>query len=273
LPNLHIDNRLTQTGGRCRGYQRGIAFIVKDPARADHVIFEGRFPRACRHYVLTRTVLTPATFAYGVFKSLWEELGGTISGGVRSGTAPEGVKPLLTWQSHPLGQIIWKVNKFSNNVMCRELLLTLAAKEEGPPGTVAKGIEVLHHYLHRLGLDYTSLHLVNGAGLSRKARVSPHLLAGLLLHARRFPYMPEFISSLPIIGMDGTVKTRLTDRRVTGHAHIKTGTMDDVAAIAGYVYSQSGKEYVIVAIVNHPDAHRGPGQEVGNALIKWTFRQ
>lgn len=273
LPNLAIENRLRQVGGRCGGFQRGISVSITDPVRADHVIFEGRYPRACGHYVFSSTVLTPKTFAFGVFKSLWEELGGSVSGEVRSGTAPTGVKPLLTWRSRPLGEIIRMVNKFSNNVMCRELLLTLAAVQNGPPGTVAKGTAAIDDYLTHIGLDPSQLRLVNGAGLSRDARVSPRLLAGLLAHARRSPYMPEFISSLPIIGMDGTTRTRLSGRREAGHAHVKTGTMDDVAAIAGYVVSQSGREFIVVGIVNHRAAHRGPGEELWNALIKWTFAQ
>jgi D-alanyl-D-alanine carboxypeptidase/D-alanyl-D-alanine-endopeptidase (penicillin-binding protein 4) len=273
LPNLQIDNRLQQSGGRCGGYQRGITMIVPDPVNADRIVFEGRFPKACRYYTLARSALTPPTYAYGVFKSLWQQQGGTIGGGVRIGIAPNDRRPILTWRSRPLGEVIRLVNKFSNNVMTRQILLTLGAELEGEPGTTEKGIKAVGDYLAAHGIDATSLRIENGAGLSRDVRVSPRMLADVLLYADSISFMPEFVSSLAILGRDGTARNRLRKRREAGHAHVKTGTIDHVSSIAGYVRAESGRRFVVVGLVNHADVHRGAGEQLWNALIQWTYAQ
>ncbi len=273
LPNLIMDNNLRLGKGRCGGYQRGIAINVAAGPQLDRVSFDGRFPAACGHYVMSRTVLTPQTFAFGVFQSLWQQLGGKISGTVKSGLAPVDQRPYLTWQSRPLGEIIRLVNKYSNNVMTRQLLLTVAAETKGEPGTVDNGRLFVNEFLQKNGMDPQSLTLVNGAGLSRDTRISARLMADVLLYADSIAFMPEFISSLSIMGMDGTARNRLKRRIRAGHAHIKTGTIDDVSAIAGYVTARSGKRYVAVGMLNNKNAHRGPGEELMNALIEWTYKQ
>lgn len=272
LPNLIMENNLRLRRGRCGGYQRGIAINVPRGPKLDRVIFDGRYPASCRHYVMSRTVLTPQTFAFGVFKSLWQQLGGNISGTVKKGLAPADIYPFFTWQSRPLGELIRLVNKFSNNVMTRQILLTLAAQMKGEPATVENGRLVIHEYLQQRGMDSQSLTLVNGAGLSRDTRASARLLGDILLYGESIPFMPEFVSSLSIMGMDGTAKNRLHQRIKPGHAHIKTGTIDHVSAVAGYVDAISGKHFIIVGMVNHEDVHRGPGEELMNALVEWAYR-
>ena len=273
LPNLQIQNNLKLSNARCGGFQRGIAINILQGKKKDRVSFDGRYSRNCGHYVMSRTVLNPTTFTFGVFKNLWQQLGGSISGTVRKGLAPINQEPLLNWQSRPLGELIRLVNKFSNNVMTRQMLLTLAAQTLGEPGTVENGRQFINEYLQARGIDTSSLNLVNGAGLSRDTRVSARLMADALLYADSIPFMPEFVSSLSIMGMDGTAKNRLRRRIKSGHAHIKTGTIDHVSAIAGFVDAISGKRFVIVGMLNHQDAHRGPGEELMNALVEWTYRQ
>jgi D-alanyl-D-alanine carboxypeptidase/D-alanyl-D-alanine-endopeptidase (penicillin-binding protein 4) len=272
LPNLAIDNRLDLVSGRCGGYQIGIAMTVPDPVKADKVVFEGRVPRACRSYSLGRSLLTAQSYAYGVFKSLWEQSGGSIAGGVRSGLAPQ-KKPFITFESRPLGEIIRLVNKHSNNVMTRQILLTLGAELLGEPGTQEKGETVITRYLQKRGIDTTGLVLDNGAGLSREARVTPRMLADVLLYAQKRPYAAEFISSLAIVGVDGTARNRLRRREETGHAHVKTGTIDHVSSLAGYVHARSGRQFVIAGIVNHTNVHFGVGKELWDALVQWAYRQ
>lgn len=273
LPNLKIDNRLRPVAGSCTGYQRGITMIVPDPVAADRVVFEGSFPRSCGSYQLSRSVLSPPAYAFGVFKSLWAQHGGSISGGMRTGSAPIDRRPLLSWRSRPLGEVIRLVNKYSNNVMTRQIMLTLGAEIEGEPGTAAKGVLAVENYLRDRGIDIDGLRLENGAGLSREVRVTPQSLEQVLLYADSIPFMPEFVSSLAILGRDGTARNRLRKRRESGHAHVKTGTIDHVSSIAGYVDADSGRRFVIVGMVNHREAHRGPGEQLWNALIQWTYAQ
>ena len=271
VAGLKIDNRLRLRKRYCGGFQRGIAVNVPDGNTADHIIFSGRFPAGCRHYVLSRSVLTHATYAYGAFKSVWRELGGDIAGEVRPATAPATNKPFLVHYSRPLSDIIKLINKFSNNVMTRQLLLTLGAELGEAPGTVEQGTQVINSYLTDRGLDTQTLKIDNGAGLSREARVSAKLLADILEHAWTLPYRPEFISSLAITGVDGTAKNRLKYKPAAGYAHIKTGTIDDVSAIAGYVHARSGREYVVAGMMNRKQAHKGHGKELMNALIAWVY--
>ena len=271
LAGLRIDNRLRLRKRSCGGFQRGITVTVPDGQAADEVIFSGRFPNRCRHYILTRSLLTHETYAYGAFKSIWQQLGGTIAGQVRTAAAPAQKKPLLVHHSKSLSDIIKHINKFSNNVMTRQLLLTLGAEMEEAPGTVAKGVRVIDNYLTGLGLDTQSLHIDNGAGLSRDVRVSAGLLADVLQHAWHIPHRPEFVSSLAITGVDGTARRRLKNRAAAGSAHIKTGTIDEVSAIAGYVHAKSGRDYIVVGMLNRRHAHQGHGRELMNALVSWVY--
>jgi D-alanyl-D-alanine carboxypeptidase/D-alanyl-D-alanine-endopeptidase (penicillin-binding protein 4) len=271
LPNLKIENRLIGIDGRCGGYQHGIAMTVPEPETADRVIFEGRYALSCGHYVIARTVLTPETFAYGVFKSLWEQSGGALAGTVRNSVAGPELRPYLTWNSRPLAEVIRYINKFSNNVMTRQILMTLGAEIVGEPGTVDGGIQAVRQYLEEIGVSPGALVLENGSGLSRIERVTPRLMADVLLHADSIPFMPEFRASLSIIGMDGTAKNRLRRRAESGHAHVKTGTIDNVSAVAGYVDAASGRRFVIVGLLNHPESQYRTGEQLWNAMIKWTF--
>ena len=271
LAGLKIDNRLRLRKRYCGGFQRGVAVAVPDSKTADQVIFSGRFPTGCSHYTLSRSLLTHETYAYGAFKSIWRQLGGTIDGQVRTSAAPATDEPFLVHHSRPLSDIIKLINKFSNNVMTRQLLLTLGAELEEPPGTAGKGIRVIDGYLTGLGLDTQTMNIDNGAGLSRDARASAKLLADILAHAWTIPYRPEFISSLSITGVDGTAKYRLKNKAAAGFAHVKTGTIDDVSAVAGFVHARSGREYVVVGMMNRKLAHKGHGKELMNALVAWAY--
>ena len=271
LAGLEIDNRLRLRERRCGGFQRGITVTVPDSNAADRVIFSGRFPTGCRHYTLSRSLLTHETYAYGAFVSIWRQLGGSIAGQVRTAAAPATGKPFLVHHSRPLADIIKLINKYSNNVMTRQLLLTLGAELEEQPGTVEKGIRVIHDYLSERGLDPQTLNIDNGAGLSRTARISAALLADILEHAWSIPYRPEFISSMAITGVDGTARSRLRHKAAAGHAHIKTGTINDVSAVAGYVHASSGREFVVAGMMNRELAHQGHGKELMNALVSWVY--
>jgi serine-type D-Ala-D-Ala carboxypeptidase/endopeptidase (penicillin-binding protein 4) len=273
LPNLHIDNRLRQQAGACTGFQRGVSFS-EDLAR-NTVIFSGRFPSGCSEFSLARTVLDAPQYVYGLFSQLWRELGGEFEGEMKlmDGLAYDsGSITLVTrWSSPPLSDVIKSVNKFSNNMMTRHLLLTLALQQHGPPATVNKGVAAVHNYLGGLGIDHSSLVIDNGSGLSRDARMTANLLGAILQRGYDIPNMPEFMASLPLSGLDGTMRSRLTGEFARGRVHVKTGSLSGVAAIAGYVHAYSGKRFIVVAMVNHPGSDMGTGQELGDALMQWVL--
>lgn len=271
LDNLRVENRLGLANGSCRGYQRGITITTNDAA--DEVTFSGRFPNGCKRYAMDRTALSHNEFAYGLFDSLWQESGGDFDGKWRKVVIDEEAEPLLSFSSLPLTEVIARVNKHSNNVMARHLLYTLGAEVNGPPGTEDNGRQVISNWLLENGLASTEYSIANGAGLSRETRTTARDMAMMLQFAWRQPYMPEYLASLSLTGLDGTLRRRFTDVTLAGKAHLKTGSMDHVTAIAGYLQARSGRRFAVVAMQNHPDIHRGPGEEVQEALLRWLYEQ
>ena len=271
LDNLKVENQLSLRQGSCRGYQRGISISANESF--DEIALSGRFPTGCKRYAMDRAVLDHAEFAYGLFSSLWRELGGSFDGDWRRALAPEDQEPLLEFRSLPLGTQIKRINKYSNNVMARQLLYTLAAEDEKLPPTEAAGRHLVKSWLAERGLDGPGFVLENGAGLSRESRISARQFGKVLSYAWRQPYMPEFLASMSLSGLDGTGRRRFDDPTLSGLAHLKTGSLDHVSAVSGYMQSRSGRRFALVALQNAEDIHRGPGDEVHIALMKWLNEQ
>ncbi len=271
--NLDIRNQIQLNGGRCGGFQGGIVIDAAPRTEPDRVTFSGQMGSRCREYRLSRALLSAPTFAYGVFRGLWEESGSSLDGGMRVAKVPPEFEPFHVMQSVPLSDVIRSVNKWSNNVMARHLLLTVGVERFGAPATVGKGRRAAMDVLGERGLDFPGLRIDNGAGLSREARISARSLARLLLAADQSIYRAEFVSSLAVAGLDGTMRRRFREQDLAGRMHLKTGRLDDVFSMVGYVRSRSGHEYVVVAIHNGPDADRGPGEEAQSALLRWVVEQ
>lgn len=271
LSNLEVDNRLRTRQGYCGGYQRGITVTLNDDF--DRVTFSGRFPNGCKRYAMDRTALSHNEFTYGLFDSLWRESGGIFDGQWRNAVVAEDAEPLLTFESRPLTDMIASINKHSNNVMARQVLYTLSAEVLGPPGTEAGGREVIANWLTENELDSCKLAIANGAGLSRESRISAADMASLLRFAWKQPYMPEYLASMSLTGLDGTLSRRFRGSDLVGMAHLKTGSLDHVTAIAGYLQARSGRRFSVVALQNFEDIHRGPGEEVQEALLRWLYEQ
>lgn len=267
LENLRVENRLALADGSCRGYQRGISIVPRDDYAT--MVLDGSFPNRCKNYALSRTALDHNAYAYGLFAALWKEGGNTLGGTWRKGVAPAGEKPYMTFPSEALGDIVRHINKNSNNVMARQLLYTLAAETFGAPGTEQGGRAVIDDWLAKKLPGADSVRLDNGAGLSRIARINARDFDRLLHFAWQQPYMPEFASSLALSGHDGTLRAKFNDRKLTGQAHLKTGSLDHVSAIAGYMQSASGRRFAVVALLNYEGVHRGPGEEMQTALLRY----
>jgi D-alanyl-D-alanine carboxypeptidase/D-alanyl-D-alanine-endopeptidase (penicillin-binding protein 4) len=204
-----------------------------------------------------------------LFTRLWRELGGTFAGGVRDADTPPGARRLLAHRTQSLAEIVRDINKFSNNVMARQLFLALGAIALGAPASYEKSTRAVTQWLAARGLAFPELVLENGSGLSRTERISAKNLGQLLLVAQRAAIMPEYIASLPLVAVDGTMKKRLAGADVAGQAHIKTGTLSGVRAIAGYVLDAKGRTVVVVCLVNH---ERAPNAAVvQDALLKWVY--
>lgn len=269
LDNLEVINQLQLVDGKCRGYQRGIAVTANDSV--DKVTFSGKFPNGCTSYRMGRTALDHNRYAYGLFKHLWAEVGGEFDGELKKGQIDEKLEPALVFDSQPLSEVITLLNKHSNNVMARQLVYTLAAETAGPPGTEKAGRQAIDEWLAKNGMIFPEMVLENGSGLSREARISARHMGDLLRFGYRSRYMPEFLSSLSLAGMDGTLSRRYRGERLMGMAHAKTGSLENVSALAGYVQTRSGRRLSVVIMLNHKDVHRGPGEEAQTALLKWLY--
>ena len=229
--------------------------------------FRGSYPLSCGERVWHVSVLDHTQYFGAVFRALWESAGGRWSGKAREAAVPADARRIALHESAPLAEVIRDINKYSNNVMTRQLFLTLGSEAARQPGTPERASRALADWLSSRTLAMPELVLENGSGLSREERIAPASLARLLAHAWASPLMPEFFSSLPLVGVDGTMRNR---NGAAGSAHIKTGLLRDVRAIAGVVHAASGRRYVVVALINHANAR--DGQAAQDALLDWVFR-
>jgi D-alanyl-D-alanine carboxypeptidase/D-alanyl-D-alanine-endopeptidase (penicillin-binding protein 4) len=269
LAGLRIDATVPLSHGACDDWRGALKLVADDPS---HWHFGGAYPARCGARNWPLAYPEPASFERRLVSALWREGGGKLSGQVRDGTLPEGATLAFSFESPQLAQIVRDINKFSNNTMAEQLFLTLAAN--ATPGAPATAVDVkpeqaqavLSRWLHeRLGSAADGVVIVNGSGLARETRISARTLGALLQSDWARPAMPELMSSLPISGIDGTLRRSGAS---TGRAHLKTGSMRDVIAVAGYVLADSGRRYILVAVVNDPNA--GAARPALDAAIDWV---
>jgi D-alanyl-D-alanine carboxypeptidase/D-alanyl-D-alanine-endopeptidase (penicillin-binding protein 4) len=271
LPGMQVTNGLKLVAGACPDGSRALrelaqAAFVSVPPRAS---FTGSYPASCGERELNLAIHDPQDYFAGIMRALWTELGGTWTGGVRDGVVSPAARLLYVHESEPLPEVVRDINKFSNNVMARQLFLTLGAEGGGPPARAEEAARVIKQWLEAKKIAAPELVLENGSGLSRIERISAEHMAALLLAAWRSPVMPEFISSLPVVASDGTMKKRLNNQRVAGSAHVKTGLLSEARAIAGYVLDRHGRRHVVVMIVNHARAREADAAQ--DALLEWVY--
>jgi D-alanyl-D-alanine carboxypeptidase/D-alanyl-D-alanine-endopeptidase (penicillin-binding protein 4) len=266
--NLTIENRIALAAGPCNGRAARVGFEVPS-AGWDRVEFTGALSPQCAARSITRVLLSPPSYAFGTFVQLWRESGGAFEGKWRVAAAPPSATPFASFDSLTLAEVVRLTNKFSNNLMARHLLLTLGAERFGAPATLDKGTRALTAWAEERGLPLSDMEIDNGSGLSRSTRISVLDLAAVLRAAYHSRYAPEFLVSLPLAGIDGTLRSRLQSS-APGSARLKTGHLDGVSGIAGYVTGASGRVYVVVSLVNDARADTAVGDGVHAALVSWT---
>ena len=278
VAGLRLRTRLAAPAGGCARralyLETSGALSARSPLDAPLPRFTvaGRLPRGCPRGVFTRSVLPPIRFADAVVRALWTGMGGRIEGGLALAPVPEGATLWHRHQSPPLALVVRGINKFSNNVMARNLLLTLGAERFGSPGTKDKGRRAVAAWLERRGIDLPHLRLENGSGLSRDTRITARGLGRLLLAGERSRFNPEFAASLPLASLDGTLRKRLRGHPGAPRARMKTGHLDGVWAIAGYIRTPSGRTLAAVALQEHPGLQRSAGgRAVQDALLRWLL--
>jgi serine-type D-Ala-D-Ala carboxypeptidase/endopeptidase (penicillin-binding protein 4) len=270
LADITIDNQLRPALGPCDGWRTQ---LVPDFSQVGVIVFAGDYKINCGERSWTIAHADPDTFSTKVIKGLFLQSGGQLSGVVRYGNTPPSAKLVAEGQSLPLWQVIADVNKFSNNVMAQQVFLTLGLNGDRPTG-FAHAQSFIRSWWYR---NFDSLietpSTENGSGLSRQERVTANALSELLQKASMHPHSVVFEQSLSLAGIDGTVKNldqRTGLENIVGHAALKTGTLKDTLALAGYITSNSGKRYRLVALINHPNAPNA--RPAIDALLAWVLK-
>ena len=269
LAGLDVPADVPLAAGPCNDWRSGLKADFGDALRPR---FAGSYPASCGERPWPVAFAQAEQYAPRMLEALWRQAGGRLGGQVRWGALPAQARLLVTHESLPLKTVVADINKMSNNVMAQQLFLTLSS-ELGAPGRFEASRLRLSRWWRQQFADLPEPVIENGSGLSREERSTARSLTRLLLQARRDPLGPVFTESLAIAGVDGTV-TRMAERLpgspLIGHAWLKTGSLRDVASVAGYVQGESGRLYAVVAIINHANARQA--RPVLDKLLDWTAR-
>lgn len=237
------------------------------------VRLQGGFPRRCEASALLQ-LLDRDVLAERQLRALWASLGGRWlqgAGRVREAVTPAGAVRIARHESRPWGEVLRGLNKRSDNPLARLLFLQLGlaamAREPATPTLELARREVLR-WFDEHGIDRQGLVLDNGSGLSRSERIAPRSLARLIEVALQGPHAPELLASLPVAGVDGSLRRRLKGGGAEGWARLKTGSLKDVVSLAGTVRDTRGATWIVVAMINHPEAARG--RPALDALVEWV---
>ena len=270
--NLDLISQITLGNGNgCGDWKERLRADVFSHGPTTRLVLTGVFPQSCGEQRWNIAVQEHPQFVLGVFLQLWAELGGALAGGVRDGPVPADARAVGVLPSPALAEVVRDINKFSNNVMARQLFLTLGMEAGRRPARAEDADAAIRSWLDARGLAVPELVLENGSGLSRRERISAEGLGRLLQAAWRSSVMPELMASLPVTATDGTMRKRLKQNGVAGQAHIKTGSLEGVRAIAGYVLDKTGRRWIVVFFVNHANA--GGAQAAQDALLQWVYER
>ena len=266
LPNVEIVSRVKPTREPCGAWRRNVRYSIDESGLLATAMFDGSYPLACGEQDWPLSVFDGPRFTESVLRWTWSETGGVLRGKVGSGTVPGDARLLLRHDSDPLENLVRDMNKFSNNVMARQVFLALSAERLHAAGETRASAGVVRDWLAAKRIATEGLVIDNGSGLSRDDRISAATLAALLSDVWKSPVMPEFVASLPIFGTDGTLKAR--EGLAAGFAHLKGGTLTGVQSMAGYVLDRGGRRWIVVMLINHANANAA--QAALDALVDWV---
>ena len=258
-------------GGPCDQWDEKLKPVFSFVNQQINLQLTGTYARNCaeKSWVLHPYPLAQTEYDGALFRKLWHELGGQFDGEVKSGSLTAEATSLMDFSSVSLADALRDMNKYSNNAMARLVFLTLDRQAHQLPANALRAGLLVEDLLAAQGIDVHGLQLENGSGLSRTEQITATQMGTMLRRAFASPVMPELLSSLPILGVDGTMKKRALNLPVAGHAHIKSGSLEGVRAMAGYVLAATGKRYVVVCFVNHKNA--SASTELQDQLLEWIY--
>ena len=268
-----VTSQVSLTNGNCADwYPDPQQLAFRRQPDSVQLVLRGGFPKNCQKKDYLQ-LIKRTDFSRLVIQQVWQQISGQKQVPVVEQTATEASVLIAEHQSRALAEVLRDINKSSDNAVTRQLYLTLGATQTdaGSELTAKRSEQQVRSFFSSIKLDHSSLILENGSGLSRTERISPQLMAALLQHAYQAHYQPELISSMPLAGIDGSLKRRFTQTQTKGKARLKTGTLRNVTALAGFVTDQSGRTWVVASFINDPKA--GRGRVVLDSLIEWITTQ
>ncbi len=285
MDGVRVVSELRLVEGDCAKWEDGwkVPTTVRDKAGKLTVVLHGSFPKNCTA-ATSVNVLDRQDYVDRLLRTTWKNLGGKVRGASVEAATPPGTRVLAEHLARPLPEVLRDTNKWSNNTLARTLFLSLGSLEADPdagsrvlppsPGdsTAALAELTVRRWMKAHNIDSEGLVLENGAGLSRVERITAAEMAGVLQAGLRSNWAPEFQSSLPIAAIDGTMRRRLKDSPAATHARLKTGTLDNVLAVAGYVPDANGVACVVVAMINQDKVQAKGGRAALDALVDWVAR-
>lgn len=246
-----VVNQLTTGSARSRAWMKVERTLDEEKGAIATYTFTGNVPLESKPDTVYRPVHDPLASYMAVFESVARQHGIKVKGRFRAGTTPSAATVLVRSDSEPLSEIVATTSKQSNNLFAEHVLRIVGAEKQGLPGTTEKGLRSVAAYLDRLGVSRDGVVLVNGSGLSRETRVRPSVIDAVLVDMARDPQLaPEFASSLSVAGRDGTLWSRFREDGMQGRVRGKTGTLDGVHCLAGYVHAADDEVYAFAFLVN-----------------------
>lgn len=275
LEKVAVTSGMTLVERDCDDWEDGwkLPTVSEDSGGVIRVHLSGEYPRNCSASTAIN-VVDRVRYAERLFRALWRRMGGTFTGSVRDGATPPGARVIAEHRSRPLVELLQDINKRSDNPVTRVVFLTLGAldAQAHEATTARRSATVVHAWMRRNGIDPEGVVLENGSGLSRIERITALQLAAVLRVAASGPWAPEYQASLPVAATTNGMGTRLADSPAAGHARIKTGTLRDASAVAGYIRDARGEMHVVSAMVNHPKAEKRVARPILDALLDWIAR-
>ena len=288
LSGVRIPKEVKLTKGACGDWKTKLGYRIDALESGEkRVRFTGGLPAACGPKAFNVISFAPNEYAERMTRALWARDGRTWTGRVVEGRVPADAKPLLVRQSPSLSEVAELTNKWSNNIMARHIFLSLGAKraadalerrpapEKPSPwkafpegGTLEGSRRIVAEWLAARGIPAEKVYIENGSGLSRETRVTGRVMTQILAAGWAGPFMPEYLASLPISGMDGTMFRR---RIARGEGRIKTGFLRDVRSVGGYVHARSGERYALYASVRGAKNMPG-GIAFLDSVIDWVYK-
>ena len=270
LKYLKIKNNLRLSQKNCVSWKQALDYQKANSIQEEMIIFQGHLSKKCSNKEIDLSVIDNGRYFYEVFKYLWVQNGGNFSGGywVNNNERLEG-KFIASHLSRPLGVLIRDMNKYSLNLMARNLMLTVIAEDLKKQVTEDDVNHFVLDWLGNQGIANDNIFVENGAGLSRKTYINADTLLEIMDKIYEHPYMPEMLSSLSVLNEDGTLEKKMPFSKVKKNGHFKTGSLKNVSAIAGYFVDKDKNKKILIFLMNDKEANKS--YNLQNELINLAF--